>query len=193
MLQSLLKVSLHKPGREMILYESTLDICSCIRWAESTFAKRIWTLYILCIFNLQRIEENRDKQEEPAWRSFNLKKRKKKFQGKKPQSGKIFTASHKLQMFNGESKKILCCVSTVASTSILPAAARHPCLVGKKIWQVGWLGTSQQWQELNLPWHSSDMHQAQDWKVLESSQALFLLYFHILSDAVKKKIPTKSD
>lgn len=84
MLQSLLKVSLPKPGREMILYESTLDICSCIRWAESMFAKRIWTLYILCIFNLQRIEENRDKQEEPAWRSFNLKKRKKSFKGKNP-------------------------------------------------------------------------------------------------------------
>lgn len=27
---------------------------------------------------------------------------------------------------------LLSCVSTVASASILPAGARHPCLVGKK-------------------------------------------------------------
>lgn len=169
MLQSLLKISLHKPGKETILYEPTLKVYSCIRWAESKFTKLSWTQNSLCTFHFQRVGRDRAKWEEPALCSSNLKK--KAFQEKK-KTHKIFTASHKLQMSSGGHKDDLmlglhccrCLDPSSSSQSPLPAGRRN---LGKR--QLGPVKASCQQEELNLPCHSPDLHQAWNWKVLETS------------------------
>lgn len=157
----------------MILYESTLNVYDCIRWVKSMFEKCIWTSYSLYTIHLQRFEENWDKLRRTSLMQLQLKK--KSFQEKKPQSCKIFPASHKPQISNGGIKMTLCCVSIVSSTSVFPAAARWE----KKCDVLGHL------EPLNCEKNyiclaiALTLHQAWDWKVLDTSWGFFFLFFSI--------------
>lgn len=121
------------------------------------------------------------------------KKKKKLFQEKKSQSCKIFTASHKFQMSNGGNRDdpmlcLHCCkYLSPASSSQAPLPGGNKNLAGSP------QGTSQQQVELHLPCHSSDMHQAWDYKVPETSWGFCFAIISIPFQMQLKKIPTKSD